>query len=273
MQLVTRAEWGAKASRYPLDVIPGTEGTKIHYEGTWVDPALAHADRHGDCAGHVRAIQQAHLDNPSENWSDIAYNYVICPHGSVFEGRGLHRRTGANGNQALNRAHYSVCALLGSKGLTEPTTAQLAGLRDAVDYLRTKGGAGDEIKGHRDGYATDCPGGPLYAWVKKGAPRPGGGSTPPPPPHAPAAPPFPGWHFFIFGAHNAYAKQLQTWLEAGHWGPAYTVGPSETMTHKDLQKVAALQAHYLADLGPADGLTGPRTWRYAYEVAHGLRHR
>ncbi|MGW7100417.1 peptidoglycan-binding protein [Streptomyces sp. NPDC054838] len=89
---------------------------------------------------------------------------------------------------------------------------------------------------------------------------------------APAtAPPFPGRQFFVRGASNAYAKQLQTWLHQGDWGPRYKVGPSETMTQIDLDKVKALQQHYLSALGPADGLVGPRTWQYAWEVANGKR--
>jgi hypothetical protein len=36
-----------------------------------------------------------------------------------------------------------------------------------VFYLRDHG-AGNEIKGHRDGYATSCPGDALYALVKSG---------------------------------------------------------------------------------------------------------
>lgn len=90
---------------------------------------------------------------------------------------------------------------------------------------------------------------------------------------APAAPPFPGRQFFILGATNKHAEQLQKWLHAGDWGPKYQVGPSQTMTQKDLQKVAALQAHYADKLGPADGLCGPLTWKYAFEVATGLRKR
>ncbi|MFJ9374447.1 hypothetical protein [Streptomyces sp. NPDC101455] len=87
-----------------------------------------------------------------------------------------------------------------------------------------------------------------------------------------ATPPaFPGRDKFVLGASNAYALELQTWLQRGGWGPAYKVGPSRTMTALDLQKVKALQQHYLADLGPADGLTGPRTWLYAWQVANGLR--
>lgn len=85
------------------------------------------------------------------------------------------------------------------------------------------------------------------------------------------APAFPGRQFFELGASNDHALLLQTWLQRGSWGPAYKVGPSRTMTALDLQKVKALQQHYLADLGPADGLTGPKTWLYAWQVANGLR--
>ncbi|MFD7835622.1 peptidoglycan-binding protein [Streptomyces sp. NPDC059761] len=95
------------------------------------------------------------------------------------------------------------------------------------------------------------------------------GSLPAPAPKS--APPFPGRDKFVLGARNAYAKQLQTWLHQGDWGPRYKVGPSETMSQMDLAKVKALQQHYLSVLGPADGLTGPKTWQYAWEVANGQR--
>ncbi|MFF0245150.1 peptidoglycan-binding protein [Streptosporangium sandarakinum] len=111
---------------------------------------------------------------------------IACPHRKVFEGRGLHHLPAANG-PGLNSGHYAVLGLVGSTGLTKPTDGILHAVLDAVEYLRAEGGAGREIKGHRDGYATDCPGEPLYAWVKRGAPRPG--ATPAPPePH----PVFPG---------------------------------------------------------------------------------
>ncbi|MFF7142227.1 peptidoglycan-binding protein [Streptomyces nodosus] len=95
-------------------------------------------------------------------------------------------------------------------------------------------------------------------------------SAPAPSP-ASACPPFPGRQCFVLGAHNDYALQLQKWLDKGGWGPKYQVGPSRTMTAVDLAKVKALQQHYLKDLGPADGLTGPKTWLYAWQVANGLR--
>jgi hypothetical protein len=174
MLLVTRAQWGARPSRYPLVHIGSTRGVKVHYEGTAVPADLAAPEHHTRCDDRMRDLQRSHLANTREDYSDIAYNYVACPHGYTYEGRGLHHKTAANGNQTLNMAHYAVCAMVGSEGLTHPTDAQLAGIRDAIELLRLHGGAGDEIRGHRDGYATACPGGPLYAWVQAGAKRPAG---------------------------------------------------------------------------------------------------
>jgi GH25 family lysozyme M1 (1,4-beta-N-acetylmuramidase) len=107
----------------------------------------------------------------------------------------------------------------------------------------------------------------LREWAKGGTTTP----TVPPKPTHPAAPKFPGAKFFVLGAKNDYAKQLQTWLHKGNWGPKYLIGPSSKMTSKDIKKVQALQQHYLSKLGPADGIVGPLTWQYAYEVANGYR--
>ncbi|MGW1271271.1 peptidoglycan-binding protein [Streptomyces sp. NPDC002491] len=174
MKLVSRSAWGAKPSKYDLVYISSTLGVKVHYEGTYLAKSLAAADAHGSCAGHMRDIQASHLANTREDYSDVAYNAVVCPHGYIYEGRGLHRKTGANGNQTLNAQDYSVCAMVGSSGLVVPTDAQLDGIVDAIQWLRNGGDAGNRVRGHRDGYATECPGDPLYAWVMAGAQRPDG---------------------------------------------------------------------------------------------------
>jgi hypothetical protein len=175
MKLITRAQLGWPASAAPTQTT--TKGTKVHYEGTAVSTKLL--TDHGACITEWKNIRASHLANTSENYSDVAYNYAACPHGYLLEGRGLRKRTGANGNASLNQAHYAILGLVGSSGLTEPTDAMLGAIRDGIELLR-QNGAGFEIKGHRDGYATACPGGPLYAWVQKGAPRPT--TTPAPPP-------------------------------------------------------------------------------------------
>jgi hypothetical protein len=172
MKLVHRASWGAPTTS-PAQYIQSTKGVKIHYLGT---PYTSRD--HAQCDDQIRAIRAAHLKSP-EGYSDIAYNALVCEHGHVFEGRGLHKKTGANGNQTLNSQHYAVCALLGSSGFTKPTDAMLNGLVDAIEWLRREGDAGPEVKGHRDGHPTACPGNALYAWVSAGAPRPGVTALPP----------------------------------------------------------------------------------------------
>ncbi|MEU0181390.1 peptidoglycan-binding protein [Streptomyces sp. NPDC006207] len=176
MDFVAREAWGAPAAS-PAAYLAKTRGVKVHYLGA------PYASRfHSLCDDMVRSIRAEHLANVKENYVDIAYTALVCEHGSVFEGRGTHRRTGANGSQALNEQDYAVCALLGSKGMTVPTDAMLNGLVDAIEWLRRSGDAGLWVGGHRDGYATACPGDQLYAWVEQGAKRPAGVKTPTPPP-------------------------------------------------------------------------------------------
>jgi hypothetical protein len=106
-----------------------------------------------------------------EKYIDLGYSMVCCPHGNTFMGRGPHALPAANG-AGLNSGHYAVLALLGDSGLTEPNDDLLNALVDAIEYLREHGDAGREVKGHRDGYSTSCPGDPLYRWVRAGAERP-----------------------------------------------------------------------------------------------------
>ncbi|MEE1813612.1 peptidoglycan recognition family protein [Streptomyces sp. SP18ES09] len=213
MKLVTRAALGWPPSAAPLQ--SATNGVKVHYEGTPVSLRLL--DDHNACLAEWKAIRASHLANTVENYSDVAYNYAACPHGYLLEGRGIGRRTGANGNQDLNRAHYAIVGLVGSSGLTTPTDPMLDAIRDGIDLLRDNG-AGREVKGHRDGYATDCPGGPLYAWVQRGAPRPGVTPTPIPeeddmtPEQATqlkkiydAQVPYSGWQYKGQGTQDAWA--------------------------------------------------------------------
>jgi len=169
MKLVSRSQWGARDYRLPsgATLYSGSQrrGVKLHYLGT------AYSDRtHDRCDDYVRQLQASHMDG--NGWSDIGYSFVVCTHGYVYEGRGLRRRNSANGNTTLNNQDYAVCLLVGSSGLTQPTDVQLHGARDAIDYCRREGPAGTWLGGHRDGYATACPGEAVYAWVKKGAPRP-----------------------------------------------------------------------------------------------------
>ncbi|MER5843678.1 N-acetylmuramoyl-L-alanine amidase [Streptomyces prasinus] len=168
LKLVSRSQWGARAYLTPNGATPYSQarrGVKLHYLGT------PYSDRpHEQCAAYIRQLQAQHMDG--NGWSDIGYSFAVCTHGYVYEGRGLKRRNSANGNTALNEQDYAVLLLVGSTGLTKPTDDQLHGARDAIEYCRKEGPAGDWLGGHRDGFATACPGDAVYAWVKAGAPRP-----------------------------------------------------------------------------------------------------
>lgn len=259
MKLVTRSQLGWPASAAPSQ--PTTKGVKVHYEGTTVSTKLL--DDHNQCIALWKNIRKAHLANKAEGYSDVAYNYAACPHGYLLEGRGLRKRTGANGNQALNQAHYAILGLLGSKGLTEPNDLMLGAIRDGIELLR-KNGAGSEIKGHRDGYATACPGGPLYAWVQKGAPRPGGTATTPGT-TKPKYEPFPGDSFFLKNGKPALGKVSPIFTAMGKRLVAvgcgkYKVGPGPTLGQADVDSYEAWQRKCGYTGADAKWPPGPTTW-------------
>lgn len=248
MKWVSREDLGWPESAAPDQA--STLGVKVHYEGTEVD-----CDEHADCVALIKAIRISHLANKKENYSDIAYNLGACRHGYVFELRGKGKRTGANGDQPLNKAHYAVLALLGSKGDTEPTEEMVQAIKDAIAYLR-KNGAGKEIKGHRDGYATSCPGEPLYKLVKSGALEPGAAKPAPKP--KPHYAPYPGSSFFRLGKKHALIEAMgKALVKAGYKG-SYT--PTPDFTRADLKAYAWWQRK-LGYSGPeADGYPGQKSW-------------
>ncbi|MEU9048365.1 peptidoglycan-binding protein [Kitasatospora sp. NPDC048343] len=246
---VPRSQWGAPPTA--AAVLTSARGVKVH----WIGGEYSTPD-HGLCAQEVRAIRQEHLSNPRENWVDIAYNALVCGHGYVFEGRGIHRRSGANGNTQLNTDHYAVCAIVGIHEADSP--ALLTGLRDAIDWLQ-QNGAGGEILGHQDGYATDCPGDALENWVRSGAPRPGGGGN------GGGVPPFPGADAFYIGAHGDYVTQLGQALVRKGFGSRYRVGPGPDFSEADRLNCQDFQLAQgwtgTEKGGDADGYPGPETWR------------
>jgi hypothetical protein len=268
VDFVTRIQRGAPAQKAAFKWVDSTQGVKIHYEGTDVPADLANPDQHHRCAERVNQIERSHLANTKEGYIAIAYTAMVCPHGTVYEGRGAHAKTGANGNSALNANHYAVCAMLGNTGLTEPTEPLLNGLRDAVEWLRVDGVAGPEIKGHRDGYATSCPGEPLYRWVQQGAPRPNitvPPAQPPQRPEPPAPPPqVPAWpgQYLKYQQpmlHNGAVQQWQQRMRDRGW--AIDVDGWYG------QQSDSICRRFQADKGLArDGVVGPATWAATFRT-------
>lgn len=247
LDIVTRAELGWPESEAPKQTDP-VVGVKIHYEGTKVG-----VFSHDRCKQRWTAIRRSHLANTAEGYSDVAYNYAVCQHGTAMEGRGLGRRTGANGNQTLNRSHYAILVMIGT-GDSAPA-AVIPTVKELIRYLRAHG-TGKEIKGHRDGYATSCPGDALYALVKSGKFEPGTAAPKPTPQYAP----FPGAAFFRIGRTSpiftAVGKAL---VKAGFKG--YKVGPSPEWGPADERGIKWFQEKQGWSGKDADGKPGPETWK------------
>ncbi len=161
MKLVSRTKWGARKATPPTNITPQYGGIAIHYIG---GKGKITPKSHLKCASIVRGIQQYHMSN--NGWADIAYSFLVCQHGYVFEGRGIGRRTAANGTTSGNQNFYAVCGLVNDAD--SPTDSMKNGIKDACVYLRQRGNAGKRIVGHKNLITTSCPG-PIYKWILDGS--------------------------------------------------------------------------------------------------------
>lgn len=167
MRLVTRAQWGARAPKQRQALAKSEQrGTAVHYSAADADEQADHAN----CDNRVRSIQNFHMDG--RGWSDIAYSYLVCKHGYVFEGRGRGIRTAAQGTNSGNDAYHAVCFLgddtAGRDDVTDPGRTAMA---DAVHHCNAWAGV-DGVRPHSSFHSTACPGDDLRAWIAKGLPAP-----------------------------------------------------------------------------------------------------
>ena len=170
MKFVSREEWGARSPRYVSKGILSDAST-----GHWNGPKITVGGNtiwdHTKCADLVRGIQNFHMDG--RGWSDIAYNFVECPHGYTFEGRGINVINGANGTNAGNKTSHAIMCLAGEGNPF--TDNEKVGFRDCVRYVSDLSKAPDQAIGHRDHKSTECPGAERYRWIHDGMPTPGSG--------------------------------------------------------------------------------------------------
>lgn len=159
MRYVTRAQWQAKppSSVTPL---PASKVDMIYYHYT----ASEHdeTENHANCASRVRGIQAFHQQG--RGWNDIAYSFLVCKHGYVFEGRGYGVHTAATGTD--NSHSLAVCFLgddtINRDDVTPAGRRALVDITQAIVKWARKTLA---FKGHRDAMNTKCPGDELYRYV------------------------------------------------------------------------------------------------------------
>ena len=158
MNYVTRAQWGARPARSTTD-LRHVDTVVFHYTAADADEQRDHAN----CANRVRGIQNFHMD--SRGWNDIAYNFLVCSHGYVFEGRGYWNWSAATGND--NSHTIAVCALGNDDvGEAELTPAMRQAFVAVTKEIQRRWRKQLLYKGHRDFMSTVCPGNEIYGYIR-----------------------------------------------------------------------------------------------------------
>ncbi len=177
MKLITRSE--AKLRRPRNRSVRTLTGKST---GHWNGPTITAGGQttwdHSKCVSLVQGIQKFHMD--IRGWSDIAYNFIVCPHGYVFEGRGLNVINAGNGTNAGNRSSHAVVCLAGEGNPF--SSEEKLGFRECVKYISDNTPAPNQAIGHRDHKVTVCPGPARYNWIRSGMPvdtAPQGSGMPP----------------------------------------------------------------------------------------------
>jgi hypothetical protein len=163
VQFVTRKSWGAAAPKAAFTKLDSHQllGMAVHYED---GPFVGH---HNQCDDTIRSVQAFH--QRTRGWNDIAYNWLVCGHGVIYEGRGWLHRSAAQGTEEGNRAYHAVCALAGANSVHDFTPEQKHGLYEVIVEGQALG-YGHEVRPHSSFHPTSCPGDAIRGWVLAGHP-------------------------------------------------------------------------------------------------------
>ncbi|MFD7442330.1 N-acetylmuramoyl-L-alanine amidase [Streptomyces sp. NPDC059909] len=181
--VVSRADWGADESlvKDPPSYLSKVDAVFVHHTAGTNDY---------DCAESpaiIRAILTYHVQ--TNGWNDIGYNFFVDKCGTVFEGRagGVDRPVLGAHTYGFNSYSSGVSVLGDYENGGTPTAAAQQAVADIAAWKLGLHGVGPEAKvtltaaadtgvwkkgqqanlytisGHRDGYATLCPGATLYS--------------------------------------------------------------------------------------------------------------
>ncbi|MEU3045816.1 peptidoglycan-binding protein [Streptomyces sp. NPDC006984] len=244
ISIVSRAQWGAKPWNGSPDHVSLSQRTEffIHYDG-------AH---HIGATGNAvpQAIDRQHRN---QGWAGIGYNFVVDQAGTVFEGRGWERQ----GAHCPNHNVSGIGVQIAIGGDQKPTPKALSAARALYDEACRKTGRKLSMKGHKDGFATLCPGPILYDWVKAGMPTDHAESGDAPTWDGMS---FPGRDAFVLGRKHDAVTLLGQRLTAHGYGRFYKVGPGPSFGQADKNATAAFQRAQGWTGPDADGIPGPSTW-------------
>ncbi|MFE2554721.1 N-acetylmuramoyl-L-alanine amidase [Streptomyces sp. NPDC059352] len=181
--IVSRAGWGADESlvQNPPSYLNKVDAVFVHHTAGTNDYTCA------DSPAIIRAILTFHVR--TNGWNDIGYNFFVDKCGTVFEGRagGVERPVlGAhtygfnsyssgisllgdyeNGGTPTAAAKQAIADLaawkLGLHGIDPEAKVTLTAAADTGVWTKGQAATLNTVSGHRDGYATLCPGATLYS--------------------------------------------------------------------------------------------------------------
>ncbi|MFF1694249.1 FG-GAP-like repeat-containing protein [Streptomyces sp. NPDC058257] len=193
--MISRAAWGADESQVkdPPEYIDKVKAVFVHHTVGTNDYSCAQS------ASLVRGIMTYHVE--TEGWNDLGYNFLVDKCGQIFEGRGGGTDLPVRGahTYGFNGESAGIAVLGDFEGNESPATGETykkagkptrAALRSVSRVAAWKLGqyeggpsgkvtltAADDtgvwkkgdtpalntISGHRDGFATACPGKNLYS--------------------------------------------------------------------------------------------------------------
>ncbi|MFB6525275.1 peptidoglycan-binding protein [Streptomyces sp. NPDC056399] len=251
MKIVTRAEWGAKPWAGTPNSVPLSARTEffIHYDGG------TPVSRTGFAI--MRAIEAEHRAN---GWSGVGYHFVVDQAGTIYEGRGW----GLQGAHCPDHNVSGIGVQIAIGGSQEPSAKALAAARALYEEACRKTGRTLSKKGHKDGFATACPGPALYSWVRAGmpaedykpAPSPGGDTGTSTGSIARYQTTINGL-VYGYGARGAHITRTGEALVKRGFGKRYTSGPGPTWTDVDTLNYRDYQLSIGLKGKAADGIPGP----------------
>ncbi|MER5505997.1 N-acetylmuramoyl-L-alanine amidase [Streptomyces sp. NPDC002766] len=179
-RIITRRGWGANEGLRERGFVytKKVKAAFVHHT------ASGNGYRCSQAASVIRGIYRYHVR--SMGWRDIGYNFLVDKCGTIYEGRAGGVAKPVLGAHTLGFNTNSMgIAVLGTFGSAKPPAAALKAIARLTawklglyganprgkTYLKSGGGnlyrKGKNVRlnvisGHRDGFATDCPGRQLY---------------------------------------------------------------------------------------------------------------
>jgi len=180
--IITRAQWGADESMRNCTATysPTIKVGFVHHT------VGSNTYTASQSAGILRGIYAYHVNG--NGWCDVGYNFLVDRYGQIFEGRagGVDRAVIGAHTLAFNYNSFAVAAMGTFSTAATPqvmltSMSQVLGWKldlygrdpGGTEVLTSAGGSGARwpagtdvsfrtVSGHRDAYATECPGDVLY---------------------------------------------------------------------------------------------------------------